>query len=535
MADGIVGYWQIRVELQTKIIVMRNSFIYTFILFFALFCFHSSAQKKVERVEMETKLRSENYRVVPMGKFGAVMFAQDKPSILSNFTSFHFSHFDTALKMVWEKEIEISNWTDLEGYDADGSNLYLLFHRYNGDAYDFCKVDTKSQKVEIISRFSVKKLEFESIKVMNGNAFVSGIVRKTPVLLHFDLNTNDKSKVKILPTSSTKKAEIEFLDKDTVNNLMSFSYTNWRGNEATLVLQSFEPNGRMASEIALPNSNGKNLLSGKQSISNEGNAVLVGTYANGKSKLSDGLYIAEFDGATQKYIKFYNFADLENFLNYLPKKKRARIERKKEKKKSKDKDLDLQYRLLVHNLIFRDNHYILMAEAYYPTYRYVNNNYGVGGFQRNPYSRSPYGVNRYGTNSQQVFDGFQYTHAFLASFDNKGNLEWDNSFELDNVKLMRLKEVVKVNVELEKIKVLYAFQGKLLSQIIEGGKVAVSKQEQLIETAYETDRVTRNLDSDLAYWFDNYFIAWGYQRIKNNTGESEKSKRNVFFFNKVPF
>ncbi len=137
---------------------------------------------------------------------------------------------------------------------------------------------------------------------------------------------------------------------------------------------------------------------------------------------------------------------------------------------------------------------------------------------------------------QQVFDGFQYTHAFLASFDKQGNLEWDNSFELDDVKLMRLKEVVKLNLEEEQNQIALRFQEEnLLSQIIEGGKISVSKQEQLIETAYETDRVTRNLDSDLAYWFDNYFIAWGYQRIKNSTGESEKSKRNVFFFNKVPF
>ncbi len=229
---------------------MKNLLIH---IFFSLFIsFNLFAQQKIERVEIETNFRSESYRVVPMGQSGAVLFSQGRANILSNTTPYQFSYFDKNLKKIWEQEIEVSNWTDLEGYDVDGKSLYLLFHRFSSDAYDFYKVDTEKQKVELISMYSVKKLELDDFIVMDGNAFVSGLSKRTPVLLHFDLNGNDKSKVRILPTSSTKKAEIEFLEKDTVNNLVTFNYTNWRGNESTMVLQSFEPNGNMASEIALP-------------------------------------------------------------------------------------------------------------------------------------------------------------------------------------------------------------------------------------------------------------------------------------------
>ena len=37
------------------------------------------------------------------------------------------------------------------------------------------------------------------------------------------------------------------------------------------------------------------------------------------------------------------------------------------------------------------------------------------------------------------------------------------------------------------------------------------------------------------YWYGNYFLAFGYQKIKNTEGKAEKKRRRVYFLNKVGF
>jgi len=81
---------------------------------------------------------------------------------------------------------------------------------------------------------------------------------------------------------------------------------------------------------------------------------------------------------------------------------------------------------------------------------------------------------------------------------------------------------------------LYHYRGELLSKIIEGNKVVSLENEVPISTEFDHDEVKRAFNSDLSFWYGNYFLAWGFQRIKNKADEV-KNKRNVFFFNKIPF
>ena len=44
----------------------------------------------------------------------------------------------------------------------------------------------------------------------------------------------------------------------------------------------------------------------------------------------------------------------------------------------------------------------------------------------------------------------------------------------------------------------------------------------------------KNTFSNIDYWYDNYFIAYGIQKIKNKSGDVQK-KRKVYFINKIYF
>lgn len=53
-----------------------------------------------------------------------------------------------------------------------------------------------------------------------------------------------------------------------------------------------------------------------------------------------------------------------------------------------------------------------------------------------------------------------------------------------------------------------------------------------MDTQVEGDVVKRTTSDHIDYWFDNYFLASGIQRINN---DSENLRRNVFYLNKVSF
>lgn len=60
------------------------------------------------------------------------------------------------------------------------------------------------------------------------------------------------------------------------------------------------------------------------------------------------------------------------FFNFLTPKQKERQEKKIKDKEVKGEDLRLDYRLLMHDIIKNGENYIIIAEAFYPDYKYNN-------------------------------------------------------------------------------------------------------------------------------------------------------------------
>jgi hypothetical protein len=209
-----------------------------------------------------------------------------------------------------------------------------------------------------------------------------------------------------------------------------------------------------------------------------------------------------------------------------------RMEKRIKKRKQQGKDLKLQYRLLVHDIIQRNGQYIMVAEAYYPEYR--NSNYYAPGMFGYGYGYYGYGYSPYGRNTP-IFDGWVYTHAVIAGFDMQGNLLWDNSFEINDVKTYSLREKVKVSFAQDNIVLAYSHKGMLKTKIIHGNDIVEGKEDMPLRAEYEGDVVRKSSVDNVDYWYQNNFLAWGYQKIRNQKDEQVKGRRNVFYFSKVGF
>lgn len=485
--------------------------------------FSSTAQNK--RLEIPLGFKNEFSYAVPIGGRGVVTVSQNRNNALGGDDQWVFTHYNIELKEQARQQVDMPNWLYYEGYDRDGDDIYLLFHRNSSTTFHFLHFNAATGKLNRFKMESLRRFDVKQLKVIESKGFVMGEVKDTPTLLHFRLKgKGGANAVKVLPTSTSRRSEMSILMKDTVNRLMNFSYTNWSGNQSTLIMQSYDPSGEQLVQLSVPSDEGDNPLTGKLSITEGGNALLVGTYGRGARRLATGIYVVEYDGQTQKYLRRYNFIDLEHFFDYLPEKKQRRLEKKQQRRESQDKDLDLQYRLLVHDLVYRDGEYVLLAEAYYPTYRYEQTGFRSG-------FNTPRGI----AQPRMVFDGYQYTHAVVAAFqDDTGELLWDNSFELTSPKTFSLQQKVHIGFTSDKeLFMTYSNRGALRSKTIRGNQVV--EQMQTVSLLEEDDEVVKRVFAGtVSYWYKNYFLAWGKQRIKD-LGEDGAAKRTVFYLNRVPF
>jgi hypothetical protein len=202
-------------------------------------------------------------------------------------------------------------------------------------------------------------------------------------------------------------------------------------------------------------------------------------------------------------------------------KREKRVKDRIERRKIKGKKIKFSYRFLVHEIVPYKNQFVLLGEAFYPRYKNIDNQYGF--FAARPGYQS--------IRNGRIFDGYSYTHAVVMGFDENGKLLWDNSFEINDVKTFTLEQFVKLELQEDRIALLYLFENELRSKIIQDEEVLEGKTFEPIKTKRENEVVKKEETelSKLDYWYPGYFYAFGIQEITNpGTG-----KRRVFFINKI--
>jgi hypothetical protein len=512
-----------------------------------LFTFTEVQAQSVKRIEIPTNAEDNKFQVISLGDDGLLVLSKTSKK------TFSITKFDTELQVGWSVNGDLEENQSLVDFYRDGRDVYFLFSKFNSDLYQIIKVSTG---IGIMQKFffeNISRFEVSEFKVHNDFAYLAGMVKEEPVLMSVNLY---KLQPRILAGGLKGTASISSLDFDDENNLLVVSYSVKKGRSSYMVVKRINQNGKIVEQLTVEPEDDYGLLTGKLFSLNDGTQLMIGNYgykgyqSNGVP-MSQGLYISKVDEENSEYLKLHSFTEFRNFFKFMSQKQQERIEKQITKKRDRGGDLRLNYRVLVHDIIQKNNQYILVAEVFYPEFRNNNNFYGSSMYGSpfwSPYGLSSmnyyryYGLNSWawnpwlwaggrGFNNNQQFDGFKYTHAVVAAFDEKGNLVWDNSFSFDNVKSQELKEKVKIKLENDDITLVYSNRGKLSSKIVRGNEVIEGNKVIELGTVYEGDKIRDTMTDDLEYWHQNYYLAWGYQKIANKNGGSRK----VFYLNKIAF
>ncbi|MCK5839439.1 MAG: hypothetical protein KAG99_06295, partial [Bacteroidales bacterium] len=162
-----------------------------------------------------------------------------------------------------------------------------------------------------------------------------------------------------------------------------------------------------------------------------------------------------------------------------------------------------------------------IAEAYYPEYHTITR------MMYDWYGRPT-------PSYYNVFDGYRYTSVFIAGFDKNGNLLWDNGLELWDILTLKLEKRVNVVFDKEETVIAYSNNGEVTYKVISGNEDVTGADNIPIESYYSRDKLISESSSNMVYWYKNYFLTYGYQKIKNNS-LTDQNRRYVFYFNKIAF
>ncbi len=431
---------------------------------------------------------------------------------------------DTSFQEQWHGQLPVTKKFRLMGKRVEKNLLYLLFRYqdYSKNNFELFIVDQRSgqyYKHDIKNFIPFAPNEFQ---VTEKAVLLGGYFNRVPVVIYYSFDTQ---KTKVLPGLFNETGELTQLRTYTDGTIdVLISAQNYKGQK-TIWVKNYDPDGELLTNQTLDTEENKNLLFARSIKTNTDLQLIAGVYGGRNKEYSRGMFMATIDPSGMQNIRYYNFGDLENFFKYMKAKREIRVKSRIERRKIKGKKSRFNYRFLVHEIVPYNNQYILLGEAFYPRYTTVDsrsNGFFSSGVRTNYYTRDG-----------RIFDGYYYTHAVVMGFSKNGDLLWDNSFEINDVRTFTLEQFVKLEVQDDKIALLYLFDNELRTKIIEGNKVLEGKISEPIDTKITNDIVKKDAGNlnRLDYWYSQYFYAYGIQEISNPTF----GKRRVFFINKVSY
>lgn len=492
----------------------------TFLLLLCLVSFLGEAQIKIiERAELPYEKDYDKILFEPNGEKGILQFAIED-DYREALIKVRTQTYDTNLSFVREDFISIPN-ERFEIHDAeyiDGKlhlklnddDEFLRYVIYDPETGDTTVLNYKAQpkNKSFFTRFNRNKL------------YIFERSKKTINMAIWDLETGEQTKRPLKPRDVKAKHFLiqgVYFPADDVSNEDIFILGYIRVNRGNYInkLYHLHPDGIMdetlLSSAEMPVAKDISILW----VPDSDRYLLFGSY--GERTTTSGLFLGKLENEEFEIIQKYTFGeDFDSLLVAMPKltQKWKNWLKKRAHKRGEKFELDL---LTISHPITRldDGGFLWVTELYHPTYRQVPTT----------------GANGTVTYTSQ-FDGYQTSHAVLARIDSQGKLLWDRAFGMMPLEKPYFpKRFLTIKLSDDQVNFLYQ-RGRYMedrSYDFAGKKLFESEQMQILTD--EDEKASYSSKLDLKPWYGEYFIAAGYQKIKNK--EDRDKSRKVFSINKL--
>jgi len=487
------------------------------------------------RIELNANLDMESYNLVPCGENGVlVFFESDEKGSGIDTRLWHFAFYDKNLMQKWLADTALVEGAKFKGFSSDGENTYLLFHDADKQRSDhnlqILRVNYGLNTFALINGQAHEKSEVIHFNIHEGNAVIAfNNTRFEPLFILIDLSAGSSKEIKPELEGLNIIQELSFDQDEKQMFIVLENYLGKKQNAIMILQLGFDGKiektyrinpaieGKVINEARIANTAGDTLL-------------IMGTYSNHASRIGEGenetgletagYFITKFIDEKEVFINYYNFLEFEKMYRALSTKTIADLRKKAEKQKKQGEEYSLDYTLLLHDVIPFMGNYVLLSEAYYPEYRTETSMY----------------YDYYGRAIPQtytVFDGYKYISGIAAAFSPDGQLIWDDGIEIRNIMTFKLAPYMESYTSQAELAFFYSSENHLYYKMAGSPESDNPLQNISIESKYKGDKLMEDLGSKMIHWYKNYFICFGYQKIKNNRVSG--GKRTVFYFNKLAF
>ncbi len=519
---------------------MQNKITVFWFLFLMFLSGQGVAQRLLPvRLEIPGDLNAETYQVVPIGEQGVLIFYESTETDKDGKRLWYFGLLDKTLNQKWLRSVSLNTKLHFVFSGADKKKVYFLFKNREKvnreyDIYEIVVFDRKSEHFTSLTGSIPYQSKITGFEILQNHACL-GLQMNGQQL---DMAFVDLTSGEITPVHMKKEQEamVEtiYADRKTKQFYAVVKYYN----SVTFfkdVVYAFTPEGKQTLELEVSYPDNIRLPRNYRFASVSGDKLtLLGTYDlitarrpswkdvsgkddSDKETTSAGFFYLSFKNGKQEQMTFYDFLKFDNTYYSV---------HGKEVQFTKSKDSDLKkvnvfYKINNPKITRLGNEKVFSVELYKPYYKTETR------MDYDFYGR-PYPI------TYEVFAGYEFYDVIFSGFDKNGNMVWNNDFAINDLKTYSLGDHVLIVPDNNLLTLAYVNKGNIIMQTFEKSHDLSEREKIPLETAFKKDRITQDENNKLKHWYGDYYLVYGYQRLRNRSLK-EKSNRTVFYINKVAF
>ncbi len=493
------------------------------------------------RIEVQADINAEQFHVETVDESGLLIFYESNEVNSEKKRKWYFGLFNTDLEQKWLKFVPLSDKIEFLSSKKTDGNLYLLFKNIARDRadYGFYEIVTYNINKQTFSRISgsiPSKAKVAGFDIIGNKACIALNLKKQAAdLVFITISNGDIFPVHI---DADTPGHIEALYADRKNELFYVAIKQNKDRRyISEHLQSYSPKGNLHKSVKIANTEPLKFFRDYTFISNNDELLVFGTYdiVTGKTlsfrdiedteeAKSVGMFFMKFKDGTQKSLKYYDFMGFNNIKGAIGPDNIKTIKNQamdSVKPRQSNHMVSASFHLSEPVVYKSENEsYIFSVEVYRPYYKTETRmDYD---FYGRPY---PYTYN--------VFSGYEFYDVIITGISENGDLLWSNDFAIRDILSYSLKRNSIVFSDGDYVTTAYVNNGEVVSQTIEGPSY-IDRSKMKIGTNFPSDRITQDENNRILRWYDDYFLIYGYQKVKNRTLD-DQSTRMIFYANKIAY
>jgi hypothetical protein len=491
------------------------------------------------RFEKERKFNDTDFTLISLKADGLALIREKREYKKGNQT-WEVLLLDTTLQEAEPIEFEVNHSHHLVGFEQTPGEVYFLFNESELRGYmTLVTIDIKTKNVKLVEIKPELNLRLTQFCKVGGNFVFGGFVNRESALLLYNPTSDN---LKVIPGFFLKETDLVDMRVNQNQTFNTILIERTPNRVKKIIFRTFDDSGKQILEDITSIDEDIELQTSISSTLEREDLAILGTWGKLNSKQASGFYAIPVNPFTDLKINRVHFGALQHYLDYLKPNKAAKIKLKSLEAIEAGKIPDFADHVMPFKIVEYKDGFLLLAESYIPSstinqyqgnmpystnYPYYSQN---GGYYPPNRIYSPF-TPTYGNNVQNAEES-KTIESVVVAFDGSGNILWDYSVPLTNMKMPSLEQVCDFALIENKIHFLYKNESELRIKTINLDDQGVVESAEKIKLSNPLDELRSESEQigTVKHWFGKNFYVWGYQSVRN---KAKAESRQVLYINKV--